>query len=319
MQETALKTTLLTKIRSENLKRAVMDSKEKMDVQEVIIQHEKSGRYFEVDGVKAFARDQGEGEVVLCIHGVPTSSFLYRKVIGTLASKGFRGVCIDLPGLGLSSRPENFEYSFPSFASFIAKATKVLEIEKFHLVVHDIGGPIGFYLAAQHPEKIRSITILNTWIDVENFEKPLVMRPFEKKVIGEAELKMITHTTWPVMFSKMGVVNSDTSSNEEIKAYVDLLKREDNGKAFLKIMRNFADSKEYKNTCLKAVQQVSYPVQAIWGDKDPALNYERYGKEVKELANLKEVHRLPSRHFLQEEVWLEIAEKIEELAKSTAI
>lgn len=294
-----------------------MGSKEENEVQEIIKKHEASGRYFEVNGTRAFALDEGTGEVVLAIHGVPTSSFLYRKVISSLAGKNYRGICIDLPGLGLSSRPKDFDYSFPGFANFLFEATRVLEIDEFHLVVHDIGGPIGFYLAAKHPEKIKSITILNTWIDVENFKKPVVMRPFEKKILGEAELRMITQTTWPVMFNKMGIVESDIVPQQEVKAYVDLLKREDNGEAFLKIMRNFADSPEFRKTCYEAVQNVTYPVQAIWGAKDPALTFERYGEEIKEVAGLEEVHKLPSRHFLQEEVWEQIAEKIDEIAKRT--
>lgn len=292
-----------------------MESKGEKEVLDVIKEHEASGRYFEVEGTRAFAMDKGTGEAVLCIHGVPTSSFLYRKVINSLAEKNYRGLCIDLPGLGLSSRPENFDYNFSNFADFLYKATNVLEVDNFHLVVHDIGGPIGFYLAAQHPEKIKSITILNTWIDVVNFKKPLVMRPFENKVLGEAELKMITHTTWPLMFSKMGIVDADPIPAEEIKAYVDLLKREDNGEAFLKIMRNFADSPEFRDVCYRAVQDVPYPVQAIWGANDPALSYERYGEEIKKVAGLNVIHKLPSRHFLQEEVWEEIAEKIDKQAR----
>ena len=293
-----------------------MGSSEKRDVEEVIKDHEKSGKYLDVDGVKTFALDRGSGETVLCIHGVPTSSFLYRKVIQALIKKDFRAVSIDLPGLGLSGRPENFDYNFTNFSKFLIKAADALEIEKFHLVVHDIGGPIGFHLAATNLERILSITILNTWVDVVNFKKPLVMRPFEKKIAGEAELKMITHITWPLMFTKMGINNNDLVPKEEIKAYVDLLKREDDGKAFLKIMRSFADSEEYRKICYKAVQNVPYPVQAIWGKDDPALTYDRYGEEIKEAANLKQISLLPSRHFLQEEVWQEIADKIADQAQS---
>ena len=141
------------------------------------------------------------------------------------------------------------------------------------------------------------------------------MRPFESKILGEAELKMITHTTWPIMFSKMGVNNTDAIAEEDIKAYVDLLKREDKGKAFLKIMRNFTDTSEFRNICIKAVKKVPYPVQAIWGKDDPALTYDKYGKEISIIADLEEMTLLPSRHFLQEEVPEEIAEKIINLAK----
>lgn len=294
-----------------------MANTQEKNVQEIINAHEATGKYFQVDGIETFALDKGTGDPVVCIHGVPTSSFLYRKVIGALADKNLRGISIDLPGLGLSSRPVDFDYSFTGLGNFLIKAVKALEIEKFHLVVHDIGGPVGFYLAAKHPEKIKSITILNTWVDVVNFKKPLVMRPFEKKVLGEAELKMMTHTTWPVMFSQMGVVNTDNIPEEEIKAYVDLLKREDNGDAFLKIMRSFEDSEEFRELCYRAVQDPPYPVQAIWGDKDPALTYERYGKEIKEVADLKKISRVPSRHFLQEEAWQEIADKVEKFIRSS--
>lgn len=286
-------------------------------IAQVITKHEASGTYFNVNGIKTFALDYGAGEAVVCIHGVPTSSFLFRKVLTSLSSKGFRGISIDLPGLGLSARPENFDYSFPNFADFLADALKELKVDKFHLVVHDIGGPIGFSLAAKNMEKVKSLTILNTWVDVVNFKKPLPMRPFEIKLLGEVELKTLTHTTWPLMFSGLGVNNADNIPDAEIKAYVDLLKREDSGKAFLKIMRNFGDSKEFRDQCLQAVQNTSYPVQAIWGEDDPGLTLERYGNEIKDFADLKEMTLLPSKHFLQEEVWAEIADKIEALAKSS--
>lgn len=291
-------------------------AKKERSIDSVISEHETSGKYISVDGIKTFALSYGRGEPVLCIHGVPTSSFLYRKVLTSLSKKGYKGVCIDLPGLGLSDRPKDFEYTFSNFADFLYKAATALKLKKFHLVVHDIGGPIGFAMAARHPSKILSLTILNTWIDVVNFKKPVVMRPFEKKLLGEAELKMITHVTWPVMFKNMGVLRSDRIPVEEINAYVDLLKREDDGKAFLKIMRNFERSPEYRDLCYKAVQNVKYPVQAIWGEKDPALTVDSFGNEIKTAAGLNEIGRLPSRHFLQEETWLAIADKIVEQAKS---
>ncbi|NJW53207.1 alpha/beta fold hydrolase [Salinimicrobium oceani] len=291
-------------------------AKKERSVTEVIKEHEASGIYFDVDGLNTFALKYGRGETVLCVHGVPTSSFLYRKVLRSLEKKGYKGVAIDLPGLGLSDRPENFEYSFSNLADFLYKAVKALKLKKFHLVVHDVGGPIGFALAARHANRILSLTVLNTWVDVVNFKKPVVMRPFEKRVLGEAELQMITHLTWPVMFKQMGVLNTSEISTAEMNAYVDLLKRDDGGKAFLKIMRNFDHSPEFRELCYKAVKNKDYPVQAIWGANDPALQLETHGKEIQAAAGLKEIHQLKSRHFLQEEVWLALADKIVDLAKS---
>ncbi len=291
----------------------------KRSVEDVVAQHKAAGKFIHVDGINTFVLDEGEGEVVFCIHGVPTSSYLYRKVIHSLAAKGMRGVAIDLPGLGLSDRPEHFEYTFHSFARFCAKAAEVMGIEKYHLLIHDIGGPIGFAMAAENKAKVLSLTILNTWIEVDEFKKPLPMRPFELPLLGEAELKTITHLTWYMLFSQMGVNNADDLPKEEVYAYVDLLKREDGGKAFLKIMRNFQKSDDFKKLCYQAVENVSYPIQAIWGADDPALDYEHFGNEIKRAANLTTVHKLASRHFLQEEKWEEIADLVVKQAKNKGI
>lgn len=286
------------------------------EVDAIVEKHESSGRFFYVEGHKTFALDHGKGEPVVCIHGVPTSSFLYRKLIKELKELGYRGICIDLPGLGLTDRPTNFDYSFSSLSKYLQKAIDVLELKKFHLVVHDIGGPIGFHLAAGSPERISSLTILNTWIDVVNYTKPFVMQPLEKKVFGEAEVAAINHLTWPLMFKKIGVERNDTVSKDEINVYVNLLKRKDQGRAFLKIMRSFDYSEKFRDRCYKAVQDTPYPIQAIWGENDPALTFQRYGLEVKELARLPKITKLPARHLLQEEVWFSIAKKIDDQIKN---
>lgn len=286
------------------------------EVESIIKQHELTGQYIEVEGIRTFVLDRGSGEAVLCIHGVPTSSFLYRKVIRSLASSGYRGISIDLPGFGLSDRPEDFDYSFPNYADFLAKATEVLGLTKYHLVVHDIGGPIGFALAAQNQDKILSLTILNTWIDVVHFKKPLPMRPFEKQLLGEIQLASIQYPTWYLMFTAMGLYDTFLVPKEEIFAYVDLLKLKDGGNAFLSIMRNFEHSETYRDLCLKAVQHPPYPVQVIWGAEDPGLTMERYGKEIKEATSVEHVHQLKAKHFLQEEKWQEITELIVKQAKS---
>ncbi|PRX38821.1 alpha/beta fold hydrolase [Salegentibacter salegens] len=90
-----------------------------ISVETILENHEASGKYFDVNGLKCFALDKGSGEAVLCLHGVPTSSFLYRKIVPALADKGYRGVAIDLPGLGFSERPEDFDYSFSSLTKLL--------------------------------------------------------------------------------------------------------------------------------------------------------------------------------------------------------
>src|SRR5919109_2426151 len=155
-----------------------------MTSREVIEQHEAAGRRFEVDGVGSFVREEGDGEPVVCLHGVPSSCFLYRKVISGLAGRGLRGIAFDLPGLGLAERPVDYDYTFSGLGRFALTAASALELDRFHLVVHDIGGPVGFELAAAAPDRVLSLTILNTLVLVDGFKRPWSMEPFARRGLG---------------------------------------------------------------------------------------------------------------------------------------
>lgn len=123
------------------------------------------------------------------MHGVPTSCFLYRKVLDELATRDLRGVAFDLPGLGLADRPEDFDYTWTGLGRYCATAVDALELERFHLVVHDVGGPVGFELAAAMPDRVMSLTVLNTIVDVDTFKRPWSMEPFARRGVGEIYLR----------------------------------------------------------------------------------------------------------------------------------
>jgi haloalkane dehalogenase len=131
-------------------------------VANVIASHRLSGKTFEAGGVASFVVERGDGAPVVCLHGVPASSFLYRKVLTELATRGLRGVAFDFPGLGLAERPSDFDYSWSGLARWTGQAIDALGIDRCHLVVHDIGGPIGFEWAITHPERVSSLTVLNS-------------------------------------------------------------------------------------------------------------------------------------------------------------
>jgi pimeloyl-ACP methyl ester carboxylesterase len=283
----------------------------------IISRHESNGNYVMVDGLKTFYLDAGMGPVVFCIHGVPTSSFLYRKVVQQLQQKGLRAIAIDLPGLGLTDRPENFNYIFSNFGTFCNRFLDSLKIDEVHLLIHDIGAPVGLSMAAQNSNRIKSITVLNSMLDVEHFVKPLPMRPFEMPVLGEAELAMLTPTTFPLMMKGAGVVDMDVISQEEMAAYIHLLKKEDGGKAFLKIMRSFEKTKEFTEACYRTWKNPAYPVQLIWGDKDPFLTWKEKGREFEEARPGVPITKVESKHFLQEEAYETIAAKVKEIIVSS--
>ena len=155
--------------------------------------HRASGQVFTAGGIGSFVLDEGprDGEAVVCVHGVPASAYLYRKVVPALATRGLRGIAVDLPGLGLAERPADADYTWTGLGRWLGTAIDVLELDRFHLVVHDIGGPIGLEVAAADPHRVRSLTILNTTIAVESFHRPWVMEPFAHPLVGEAWLSCV--------------------------------------------------------------------------------------------------------------------------------
>ena len=285
-----------------------------MTSRDVVDQHVAAGRRFQAGGVESFVRSAGEGEPVVCMHGVPTSCFLYRKVIAELAERGLRGVAFDLPGLGLAERPTGYDYTWTGLGRFAAAAIDALELDRFHLLVHDIGGPVGFELAAAQPERVRSLTVLNSPIVVDGFRRPWTMKPFARRWIGELYLLTLSKPAFRQIFYLQGLADRSAMAKEEIDAYVDLLKRGDGGRAFLKIMRGFERTAEKQRLYESALRDVPYPVQIVWGELDPALPLEKHGNAARRIAGLAEVHRLPAKHFLQEDQAPAIAERVAAIA-----
>lgn len=285
-----------------------------MDAAEVIDRHRRAGRTFSAAGVQSFVLDRGAGEPVVCLHGVPTSSFLYRKVLSELAGRGLRGVAWDLPGLGLAERPPDFDYTWSGLGRFCVAAVDALELERFHLVVHDVGGPVGFELAAAMPDRIRSLTILNTLIEVDTFKRPWSMEPFARRGLGEVYLRTLTKPAFRVLMRLQGVAEMDAVEGAELDAYVDLLKRVDGGAAFLRIMRGFERTATKRALYESTVRDVPYPVQIVWGARDPALKVDVHGEQARRATGLAQIHRVPGKHFLQEDQAPAIAERVAALA-----
>lgn len=279
--------------------------------------HQEAGRFFIVDGVKSFVRNTGQGEAVVCMHGVPSSSFLYRKMLPALAKSGYRGISFDLPGLGLSDRPDDFDYSWTGLGKWSIKATEALSLDKFHLVIHDIGGPVGLEMLAAHPKRILSLTILNTLVvNVGTFKKPMVMRPFEWKGAGELYLKTLVPTLFQQLMYVQGVQDKSVFGFQEAQAYTQLLKYQDNGKAFLEIMRNFEPTPAKEQLYCQAINDLQVPKQVVWGAKDTALTLKGFGYPIRDTLNIDRFFELNGKHFLQEDCALEIVEKIVEMNQS---
>jgi haloalkane dehalogenase len=286
------------------------------EVTRLLATHRASGRIFTAAGTSSFVLDKGapEAEPVVCIHGVPASAYLYRKVLPALAHRGLRGIAMDLPGLGLAERPDDFDYSWSGLGRWMRSAVDALGLDRFHLVVHDIGGPIGFELAAADPTRVLSLTMLNTVVAAETFHRPWMMEPFAHRYLGEAWLESLRIPgVFVSLMRYIGVSRHVPAA--EISCYVPLLFGNDGGKAFLKIMRGFELTQDKQRRYVAAVRSPDYPVQILWGARDRALSWRHHGVQAQLAAGLDDAILLPGKHFLQEDFAHEIAGAIHRLTE----
>ncbi len=242
--------------------------------------------------------DKGEGKPLLLLHGVPTSGWLYRKMIDPLVEKGYRVIVPDMLGFGNSDSPDGYDvYDKANHAKRIIGLMNYLNINNWHHVMHDAGGLWTWELFKQDPNKIYRLTILNTIIYKEGFNPPVNM-----KQGNMAKLAMWSYRNFTQMSLKMLFKNgTDTikMSKADIEGYAMPFK-EGKTKALYKFFTT--NTKSIPNYS-SVIKQINIPTQVIWGINDTILLWNK-DKElvIKDLKIKSEnIHILNKNHFLQEE------------------
>jgi haloalkane dehalogenase len=286
----------------------------KAQVAEAIEAHRSAGREFEAGGVRSFVREQGDGDPVVLMHGIPVSSFLYRKVLPLLAERGMRGVAFDLPGLGLAEKPDSFDYSWSGLGRWTGEAIDALGIERCHLVLHDIGGPIGLEWALRNRERVKSLTVLDTLIDVNHFSRVWSMDLAAPPVIGPLWVATIRPPVARWLFYLQGVGDRSATPAHEIDAHIALLHRDGGGRSFRQIVRGFELTEEKERFYTEGLHEAGWPSTILWADRDPALGEDR--RRAFEQALGVEAEIVSAKHFLQEDQAPAVAGAIARVADS---
>ncbi len=268
-------------------------------VREAIERHEAAGRYFEAAGVRSFVSEQGEGEPVVLMHGVPVSSFLYRKVLPLLAERGLRGVAFDLPGLGLAEKRDDLDYSWSGLGRWTGEAIGALGIERCHLVLHDIGGPIGLEWALRNRERVASLTVLDMMLDVDGFPRHWAMALASAPVLGPLWAAGSRGPLARRLFYATGIADRASTPAHEVDAHIALLHRDRGARSFRRIVRGFERTAEKERFYVDGLSNVQWPATILWGERDPALGAARR-RAVEETLGIQST-LVPAKHFLQED------------------
>lgn len=178
--------------------------------------HSRDGRMHYVD------EGPREGRPIVMVHGNPTWSYLYRRFIQAVTQAGYRAIVLDHLGFGRSDKPDNPKlYRVSHHAGRCEALLESLDLHDATILVQDWGGPIGLTWAARHPERVRSLAVLNTFVHrpPKKVALAFALKLFRLPVVGEVMVKGL-HAFVKIFLFKEGVVYPKRLGVNEKAAYL---------------------------------------------------------------------------------------------------
>jgi haloalkane dehalogenase len=263
-------------------------------------------QYEDVDGLRMSYLDEGSGDPIVCFHGEPTWSYLYRKMIGPLVDGGNRVVCPEYAGFGRSDKPTNREwYTYDRHVEYVSKALEPLDLRDATVVVQDWGGPIGLRWAVENSDRVARLVILNTGLFAGHVNEAfMAWRNFAERnpdlpvgfIIQSAtktelpqEVLDAYEAPWPNAESKAGVAQ-----------FPLLVPIEESG-----------DGVAEMNAVRDALSKWEKPALVCFSDSDPIFQPKAGQRFVDLIPGARELRVIEgAAHFLQEDKGEEIAAAI---------
>ncbi len=269
--------------------------------------------YLDQDGLRMQYLDEGEGDPVLCLHGEPTWSFLYRRMIPVLAPAA-RVVAPDYFGFGRSDKPtEAGWYSFDRHYGSILRLVEEFDLRRLTVVVQDWGGPIGLRLAVEHGDRVDRLVILNTGVDGGRppSETWLRFREIVRAAGGEFQAGRLI---------RAGTVRG--LADDVVAAYDAPFPTPESKAGALAFPEHVPTEPEHPNTeplmaVREALRSWEKPALVLFGDSDPIFRPEVADSIARLLPGALPAEIVENAgHFVQEDAGEEVAARIVEFLRS---
>lgn len=269
--------------------------------------------YQEIDGVRIHYVDEGSGPPIVMVHGQPTWSYLYRKMIPPLVAAGYRCVAPDLMGFGLSDKPtKESVYTLQRHVELVTGLIERLGLQGITTVGQDWGGPIGLRYAIDHRDNVCALVILNTL--VRPMKIPLFFKVmfrsggFSSFLIRRVDLFRKMAFGGGLMFKR----SLDSRAREQYKMPHPKAAMRAGIAAFPKMIPTSTKHPNYEYIAEidRTLTTWDVPVLVMFSDKDIAFKVEEGQRIAKMVPNgrFQIVHN--AGHYLQEDAGEEIAERM---------
>jgi pimeloyl-ACP methyl ester carboxylesterase len=275
-------------------------------------------RFAESDGHNLFYREAGASDAptLVLLHGFPTSSYMFRNLIGLLADN-YHLIAPDHLGFGLSSAPSNddFDYTFDALTDLTAKLLEKLGVDSYAMYVQDYGAPIGWRLALRSPDTVTAIISQNGNAYDEGFVDSFwkIVRAYQAEQNDETEAGIRfalskDATKWQYL---TGVDDETLVNPESWEHDYALLSRPGNDQIQLALFRDYATNSPMYPAVQEYFRNSQVPLLAVWGKGDEIFGPAGAEAFTRDLPGA-EIRLLPGGHFLLESAVDEVAALIRE-------
>jgi haloalkane dehalogenase len=265
--------------------------------------------YAEVGGLRVHYLDEGDpgAKPVWFMHGEPTWSYLWRKVIPPVRDAGFRCIAPDMPGFGRSDKPTDMGwYSYDAHAAAMGELFERLDLHDVTFVVHDWGGPVGLRVAVEHADRVARLVILDTGLFTGNQHMSDAWIAFRDFVARTEDL--------PIGFLVKGAVARDMPHDvfTAYEAPFPTTASKAGARAFPLLIATSPeqDGAEAGRRVLEALPKLDVPKLVLWAEKDPVLTLETGTRFAKAIGAPEPEVIENASHFLQEDAGEEIGQRI---------
>ncbi|MDQ3866874.1 MAG: alpha/beta hydrolase [Actinomycetota bacterium] len=252
-----------------------------------------------VDGVRLAYRSRGLGEPVVFLHGTPSHSFIWRKVLPSVEEEGYRVVAYDLLGYGRSERPVDRDTSVAGQAVLLDRLLTHLHIDEFNLVGHDIGGAIAQIFATRQPHRLKRLMLIDT-VSYDSWPSETWERIIRERLDDSAAMPMEEFEALLTRQLRMAVADPARMSGDVLEAYLLPHRTRLGLVSFFEHQVRHYDS-AYTQEIAPALGTLTMPVRILWGAEDqwqPAS----YGRRLAGDISTAELTIVPEAgHFLMED------------------
>jgi pimeloyl-ACP methyl ester carboxylesterase len=231
----------------------------------------QAGKYFDYAGRRIFYRQSAASdEILLCLHGFPSSSFDYHKIWNELAGR-FAVVAFDMIGYGFSAKPSDFDYTTFRQADVLQSLLENLRIKKVHLLAHDYGNTITQELLARRTENrlnftIESICFLNGALFPET-HRPIAAQKLLISPIGFLFGRFITDARFKRSLATVFGENTQPTE-DELNDFLEVFKFNDGRKIAHKLIRYMRERQTNRGRWVAALHSIDVPFRFINGLAD---------------------------------------------------